>query len=218
MMVTLVFGAAHRHFDDESARLCRACSRACGEPATIAACEALVVSSPSLSGQHQMRLSEAQLDGLRESLRLLRDDYACRGGVVLLERLLALDVAALRRSGLLLLPVPSGFEVSISNRRGDAYVQGVLVVVGAAHGQVRVRDVVAGRVFDVSLDRLDRRVNDPRYRIIGDSRATLEAKIEAKDLAIETMRVASERAVGALHAEITQLQADTTAQVLKCRC
>lgn len=116
VMVTLVLGAAHRHFNDKSVILCRACSRACGEPATVAAFEALVVSSPSLSGQHQMRLREAQLHGLRDSLRLLRDDYACRGGVVLFERLLALDQASLPRSGLLLLPVPSGFEVSISNR------------------------------------------------------------------------------------------------------
>lgn len=102
-----------------------------------------------------------------------------------------------------------------AGRRGDAYVQGVLEVVGAENGQVRVRDVVAGSVFNVSFDRLDRRVNDPRYRIIGDSRTTLEAKIEAKDSAMETMRVDSERAVGDLRAEIAQLRADTTAQVLK---
>lgn len=102
-----------------------------------------------------------------------------------------------------------------AGRRGDAYVQGVLLVVGAANGQVRVRDVVAGSVFDVSFDRLDRRVNDPRYRIIGDSRTTLEAKIEAKNSAMEAMRVDSERAVEDLRAEIAQLRADTTAQVLK---
>jgi hypothetical protein len=118
VMVTLVLGGAHRHFDDESASLCRACSRACGAPAAVAACEALVLSAPALSGQQQMRLDEAQLDGLRDSLRLLRDDFARRSGVVLLERLLALDLAAWRQStsGLVLLPVPPSFEVSISNR------------------------------------------------------------------------------------------------------
>jgi hypothetical protein len=76
-----------------------------------------------------------------------------------------------------------------------------------------VRDIVAGKVFDLHLDRLDPRVNDPRDRVIGDTRATLEAKIEAKDRAMETMRKGSERAVGALRAEIAQQQADATAQV-----
>ena len=86
-------------------------------------------------------------------------------------------------------------------------------MVGAAHGLVRVRDFVAGSVFNLPLDRLDPRVNDPRDRVIGDIRATLEAKIEAKDRAMATMRVGSERAVGALRAEIAQLRADAAAQV-----
>ena len=132
VMVTLVLGGAHRHFDDGSASLCRACSRACGAPVAIAACEALVVSAPALSGQQQMRLSEAQLDGLRDSCRLFRDDHARRGGVVLLERVLALDLAALRqsRSGLVLLPVPPSFEVSISNRCFSAPANRALFGVG----------------------------------------------------------------------------------------
>jgi hypothetical protein len=117
--VVLLLGKKFKNFNG-SVDACRTCERACGSK-LIAECEPLVVSLPTSTSTGPLRLSASQQLGLRlrKQLSVLRDDFALRGDVTLYEKLLALNAEAPSRYAgdhLVLLPVPPGYIVHISNR------------------------------------------------------------------------------------------------------
>ena len=117
--IVLLLGEKIRNVNGQ-ADVCSARERTCG-PKLIKECEALVVSLPTSTSTGPLRLSASLQLGLRlrKQLSVLRDDFALRGSVALYEKLLALNAEAPSRYAgdqLVLLPVPPGYTVHISNR------------------------------------------------------------------------------------------------------
>ena len=116
--ILLLLGEKKKNFNGQ-ADVCRACERTCGP--IIGECEALVVSLPTSTSTGPLKLSASLQIGLRlrKQLSVLRDDFALRGDITLYEKLLALNAEAPSRYAgdhLVLLPVPPGYIVHISNR------------------------------------------------------------------------------------------------------
>jgi len=212
--IVLILGEKFKNFNGQ-ADVCRACERAC-VPQLTAKCEALVVSLPTSTSIEPLELPARQQSRLsRKHIHTLWSDVKERHDNPLYERLLALNAEAPSRSPedqLVLLPVPPGYTVHISNRPRDNYTQGAYTVLGAQGGQVRLREVGGSRVLTVNVDRIDARVIDPRMQVIGDDWGTLQAQIAALRDEMEALRLQKEHEKDLLRGEITSLQSNATEQ------
>jgi hypothetical protein len=115
--IVLLLGEKFENFIGQ-ADICRTCERACGQP-LIEACEALVVSVPPSTSAEPLKLPAKQQSRLRKWLHTLRADYKERDTAPLFEKLLAMNAETPSRFGgdqLVLLPVPTGYTVHLSDR------------------------------------------------------------------------------------------------------
>jgi len=116
--IVLLLGEKFKNFNCR-ADVCRACDRAC-VPELTEKCEALVVSLPTSTSIEPLELPARLQSRLsRKQIGTLWADVKERDDTPLYERLLALNAEAPSRSPedqLVLLPVPPGYLVHISNR------------------------------------------------------------------------------------------------------